>query len=452
MFAGASGGGVAPCGHCGTRAPGGGPAVPKRGRLDRKQKDRKSYSNETQGSDLRFHPTRNHFRGKVGQERACDVILCEDGPGGVPALFDGAERLVLAHSLDQVAPALADLDAARAAGKWVAGYLAYEAGYAFEPRLAALMPDKMGGPLVAFGVYAGPQDAGPILAQASALAPGVSLLPLVPVINRTAYGAAFERVKSYIAAGDCYQINLTFPMTTQMSGGRALGLYGALMAEQSVRHGAFVDLGVGAVLVSRSPELFLRIDADGRIETRPMKGTAPRDADPVRDAELAEQLRASSKGQAENLMIVDLLRNDIARVSRIGSVKVPKLFAVESYATVHQMVSTVVGQLMVAPSMVGVMAALFPCGSITGAPKIRAMQIIREVEPHARGPYCGAIGWMAPDGAARFNVAIRTMQVAPDSSVILNVGGGIVHDSTANGEWEEALWKARYAQRLVRRT
>ena len=380
------------------------------------------------------------------------MILCEDGPGGEPALFDGAERLVLAATLDQVIPALAALDAARAAGKWVAGYLAYEAGYAFEPRLAGLMPATADAPLVAFGIYDGPQDAAPLLAKAAAQAVGVGLARLRPMISRADYGTAFDQVKDYIAAGDCYQINLTFPMATQLRGGSALGLYGALRVGQSVRHGAFVDLGMGPVLVSRSPELFIALTAQGRIETRPMKGTAPRDSDPVRDAELAEELRASAKGQAENLMIVDLLRNDIARISQVGSVKVPKLFAVESYATVHQMVSTVVGQLTQPPSMAGVMAALFPCGSITGAPKIRAMQIIRQVEPHPRGAYCGAIGWMAPDGAARFNVAIRTLQVFADHSITMNVGGGVVQDSTADGEWEEALWKARYAQRLVRPT
>ena len=149
-------------------------------------------------------------------------------------------------------------------------------------------------------------------------------------------------------------------------------------------------------------------------------------------------------------MIVDLLRNDISRVAKVGSVKVPKLFAVETYATLHQMVSTVVGDLVEAPSMAGVMAALFPCGSITGAPKIRAMEIIREVEPFSRGAYCGAIGWMAPDGAASFNVAIRTLSVT-GQEIVLNVGGGVVQDSTASGEWEEALWKARYVQGLVRR-
>jgi para-aminobenzoate synthetase component 1 len=258
------------------------------------------------------------------------------------------------------------------------------------------------------------------------------------------------RVMSYIGAGDCYQINLTFPMRTRLLQGGAFGLYGALRARQAVGRGAFVDLGLAPVLVSRSPELFIAVTAEGRIEARPMKGTAPRDPDPVVDAELAEELRASEKGQAENLMIVDLLRNDISRVAKVGSVKVPKLFAVESYATLHQMVSTVVGDLVEAPSMAGVMAALFPCGSITGAPKIRAMEIIREVEPFARGAYCGAIGWMAPDGAARFNVAIRTLSVTGDE-IVLNVGGGVVQDSTATGEWEEALWKARYVQGLVSR-
>jgi para-aminobenzoate synthetase component 1 len=232
---------------------------------------------------------------------------------------------------------------------------------------------------------------------------------------------------------------------------------------QKVGHGAFVDLGQGPILASRSPELFLRTSAAGRIEARPMKGTAPRDSDPVLDAELAEALRASAKGQAENLMIVDLLRNDIARISRVGSVKVPTLFGIETYATLHQMVSRVVGDLLQPPSMASVMPALFPCGSITGAPKIRAMQIIRQVETAPRAAYCGAIGWMGPDGASSFSVAIRTLQIArPETGpkigsntgpntgqeILLNVGGGVVQDSTAAGEWEEALWKARYFSTL----
>ena len=368
------------------------------------------------------------------------MIILEHGPGGA-ALFDRAEALVLAWTAAEVRPALARLDAARAAGRWVAGYLTYEAGFALEPALAGLMPQGTG-PLLAFGIYDAPLPA-PVLPPARA-----QLAALVPLVGRAEYGDAFARVKDYIGAGDCYQINLTFPLETRLLTGSPLDLYSALGGRQAVGYGAFVDLGVGPVLVSRSPELFLRLDAGGRIETRPMKGTAPRDNDPVEDALLAEGLRTSPKDQAENLMIVDLLRNDISRICRVGSVRVPELFAVESYATVHQMVSRVIGQLAEPASLAGIMTALFPCGSITGAPKIRAMQIIREVEPNARNAYCGTIGWMGPDGSACFNVAIRTLQLHGDRA-LLNVGGGVVYDSTAEGEWQEAMWKTRYVRGLA---
>ncbi|MBL4928547.1 aminodeoxychorismate synthase component I [Fuscibacter oryzae] len=376
------------------------------------------------------------------------MIVLEDGPNGGPALFHGAETVLVAHRGDEVADLLAQLDAARARGLWVAGWLGYEAGYAAERRLAGLAPMPEG-PLAVFGLFRGPEAADAVLARAAEEGRGVALAPAEPMISRAEYDTAMARVLGYIGAGDCYQINLTFPLQTRLLRGTPLGLYGALRARQAVGHGAFVDLGAGPVVVSRSPELFLRTTAVGRIEAKPMKGTRLRDADPVRDAELAQELRESPKDRAENLMIVDLLRNDISRVARIGSVKVPKLFAVESFATVHQMVSTVVGDLVDAPSMAGLMAALFPCGSITGAPKIRAMEIIREVEPHPRGVYCGAIGWMAPDGASSFNVAIRTLSLWADGRVTLNVGGGVVQDSTATGEWEEALWKARYIRGLT---
>ncbi len=378
------------------------------------------------------------------------MILVEHGPKGQAALFAGALGMVVAWKADDLAQALADLDAARARGHWVAGWMAYEAGYAMEPRLAGLMP-KLAGPLLCFGIYDHPQDAGPLLAQAAVEGrAGVRLDPAVPMILKADYAAAFDQVKAYIAAGDCYQINLTFPMQSHLRAGTALGLYGALRARQSVGYGAFADLGAGVpVLISRSPELFVRTDASGRIESRPMKGTAPRDPDPVRDAELAEDLRGSEKGRAENLMIVDLLRNDIARIAKVGSVKVPALFAVESYATLHQMISRVVGDLVEPPSMTGLMGALFPCGSITGAPKIRAMEIIRQVEPMPRGAYCGAIGWMAPDGESCFSVAIRTLTLSSDGGIVLNVGGGVVQDSTCEGEWEEAHWKARYVTGLM---
>lgn len=382
------------------------------------------------------------------------MILIEDGPAGQPALFDRPVRIVVAHDSADIIPALATLDSARAKGSWVAGYMAYEAGYAFEPRLVRLGADArarmQGRPLLVFGIYDAPVDGAAMLALARDQAGASQVTPCVPSISFAQYTAAFDTVMAYIAAGDCYQINLTFPMRAQQTAGTPLGLYGAMAARQKVGHGAFVDLGVGPVLASRSPELFLRTSAAGRIEARPMKGTAPRDADPVIDAQLAEALRASAKGQAENLMIVDLLRNDIARISRVGSVKVPTLFGIETYATLHQMVSRVVGDLVAAPSMTSIMPALFPCGSITGAPKIRAMQIIHDVEASARAAYCGAIGWMAPDGASSFSVAIRTLQIQ-GHDILLNVGGGVVQDSTPAGEWEEALWKARYFSTLARK-
>ena len=375
------------------------------------------------------------------------MILFEHGPGGVPALFDGAREVIVARRADQVRAALVRADRARAAGGWLAGYVAYEAGHALEPKLAPLMPRRRPGPLVVLGVFDGPAAADGVLAQAAAEARAARLSQLRRGISRAAYGAAMAKVMGYIAAGDCYQINLTFPLSARLEAGTALGLYGALRARQAVGYGVFCDLGVGPVVMSRSPELFFRVQ-DGVISARPMKGTAPRDADPARDAALAAELFASEKARAENLMIVDLLRNDIARISEVGSVKVPELYAVEPFATVHQMSSTVTGRLVAGADLAGLMAALFPCGSITGAPKIRAMEIIAEVEGRARGVYCGAMGWMAPSGDAVWNVAIRTLSLFPGGRVALNVGGGVVQDSTADGEWEEALWKARYAEGL----
>jgi para-aminobenzoate synthetase component 1 len=176
-----------------------------------------------------------------------------------------------------------------------------------------------------------------------------------------------------------------------------------------------------------------------------MKGTAPRDPDPTRDESLRAGLAADAKNRAENLMIVDLLRNDLSRICAVGSVRVPELFAVESFATLHQMSSRVIGHLLPGTRLSEILAALFPCGSVTGAPKLRAMEVIRELEPAPREAYCGAIGWAGPDGRASFSVAIRTVALHPGGEAVLNVGGGVVADSTAAAEYEEALWKALFA-------
>lgn len=380
---------------------------------------------------------------------ALEVILIEHGPEERPALFAAPREVILAVHPAEVIPALARAEAARARGGWIAGYVGYEAGYTLEPKLARLMPRRRSGPLLALGVFDGPGEAGALLERAVEEGRHTRMTAPEPMVGRRAYGNAARRVFDLIAAGDCYQVNLTFPMVARLVQGSTLGLYGAFRRTGAVGHGAYVDLGVGPVVVSRSPELFFKVEGR-KIVTRPMKGTRPRGRDAVEDQAIIAELRGAEKDRAENLMIVDLLRNDMSRLARVGSVRVPALFAVESYATVHQMTSTVEAELAGPPTLPGLMSALFPCGSVTGAPKIRAMQIIREVEPHARGVYCGAVGWMSPDGAADFSVAIRTLSVTGDR-IVMNVGGGLTHGSTAQGEWEEALWKARFVKAAVSR-
>ncbi len=377
------------------------------------------------------------------------VILIEHGPGAAPVLFSAPRAVIAAHHPREVATALARAEAARQSGAWLAGYIAYEAGYALEPKLAHLMPRKRPGPLLALGVFDRPQDAGPTLAQAAEEGRATTMTAPEPMVSRRAYGNAARKVFDWIASGDCYQVNLTFPMAARLETGTPLGLYGAFRRTGVVGHGAYVDLGVGPVVVSRSPELFFKVDA-GQIMTRPMKGTRPRGKDAAEDAVIIAGLLADEKDRAENLMIVDLLRNDISRLAKVGSVRVPALYAIESYSTVHQMTSTVEGTLAALPSLPTLMAALFPCGSVTGAPKIRAMEIIRAVERSARGVYCGAVGWMSPDGDADFSVAIRTLSVS-GTKIVMNVGGGLTHGSTVDGEWEEALWKARFVKAAVSR-
>jgi para-aminobenzoate synthetase component 1 len=363
-------------------------------------------------------------------------IEFDHGPEGAPARFAQPARMISARSPEAVPGALAMLDHAMASGAWVAGYASYELGYTFEPRLAALMPSERRLPLLEFGVFGPP---GPVGRHPSGGALGAFRADWDPCV----YRAAFERVADYIRAGDIYQVNLTMPLRGRWSGDPA-AIHAALAERQPVGQGALVSLPE-AVLVSRSPELFFALDGTGVIEARPMKGTAPRGAGPARDAELRDELARDVKNRAENLMIVDLLRNDISRISEVGSVRVPELFAMETYATVHQMVSRVTGRLVPGTTLSRIIAALFPCGSVTGAPKLRAMEIIRELEPRPRDAYCGAIGWAAPDGRAAFNVAIRTLTLRSDGEAVLNVGGGVVADSSAQAEYEEALWKARFA-------
>lgn len=367
-------------------------------------------------------------------------VKFDRGPDGVPVRFVDPIQIIEAQDLSDVPDALAALDAACAGNKWLAGYASYELGYALEGCLQDRLPDNRRLPLLRFGVYDAPHKDRLVTHEAS-------LLAAAPRWDLEAYQAAFDVVHDYIEAGDIYQANLTFPIDARFEG-EIEALYGALRAVQKVGYGAQLEqIGLPTIL-SRSPELFFATDASGKISTRPMKGTQPRSDDREEDARRKAFLERDKKNRAENLMIVDLMRNDLSRICEIGSVKVPELFQVESFATVHQMTSLVEGQLRVGATLGDILKALFPCGSITGAPKIRAMEIINDLEPWSRDIYCGTIGWWAPDGRSEFSVAIRTLMVE-NNHVTLNVGGGVVYDSTATSEYEEALWKARFATKLL---
>lgn len=371
-------------------------------------------------------------------------ITFDHGPHGGREGFENPTARIVAQDAADVPDALAAMDDARAAGKWVAGYASYELGYALEPKLAPLMPKERRLPLLSFGVFDGPVAAG--ASSTTLLRPENT----APRWSAARYGQAFDILHGLIGAGDLYQVNLTFPIDLDLPGMNAASLYRALRKRQPVGHGVLIEQGgEGPDILSRSPELFFRTDANGRITTRPMKGTQPRSTDPAKDARRRDFLQQDEKNLAENLMIVDLLRNDIARVCQAGSVHVPELFSVESYATVHQMVSQIEGQLRDGITLADIFRALHPCGSVTGAPKIRAMQVIRELEPWPREIYCGSIGWAAPDGAASFNVAIRTVLREGSGSCVVNVGGGVVWDSTARSEYEEALWKVRFLTQFL---
>lgn len=262
--------------------------------------------------------------------------------------------------------------------------------------------------------------------------------PVTSNLTPQHYGRAFERVLDYITAGDCYQVNLAQRFSAAASGDPWLA-YQRLRLINPAPYSAFLSTPYAQIL-SASPERFLRVEMR-QVETKPIKGTRPRAGHPRLDAEQIAELVASEKDRAENLMIVDLLRNDLSKNCELGSVKVPKLFEVESFATVHHLVSTVVGKLAPGRDAIDLLRGAFPGGSITGAPKVRAMQIIEEIEPHRRGVYCGAIGYVGYDGNMDTNIAIRTL-VHSHGTVRFWAGGGIVADSEREAEYQETFDKA----------
>ncbi len=378
-------------------------------------------------------------------ERTAPTVLLDDATPGREHLtrFAGAVEVIAAWQPEDIPASLAAIERARAAGRHVAGYFAYELGYLLEPRLRPLLPRDRTGPLLWFGVFERAEEVGgDVLASLQAAVTGRAYAgPLRHEWDEAAYGERFVKVRDFIAAGDIYQANLSFRSRFAFAGD-PLALYARLRSRAAAAHGAFIDDGERQIL-SLSPELFCDLSPDGHITARPMKGTMARGADPASDARARQALVASTKDRAENLMIVDLLRNDLGRIAELGSVAVADLFAIETYPTLHTMVSTVTARLKPGAGVETILRALFPCGSITGAPKIRAMEIIRALETSPRGVYCGAIGHFAPDGSARFNVAIRTLTIRGDRGE-LGIGGGVVQDSRSGSEYDECLLKARY--------
>ncbi len=351
-----------------------------------------------------------------------------------PIAFDRPEEVIVARAVDDVAPAMARVDAARGRGRWVAGWVAYEAAPAFDPALTTRPPGDV--PLVCMGVFEAPAPAPPLEASRE-----VDLPNWRPRITPDAHARGVAEIRRAIADGDTYQINYTFPLDADLAGADLEALYARLAGAARAPYAALVEEGAWAVL-SLSPELFLRLE-HGRLRTQPMKGTAARGRFSAEDAAAAAALRDSAKNRAENVMIVDLCRNDLTRVCEVGTVHVSSMFDVVRYPSVWQMVSTVEGVLRPDVGLSDVFGALFPAGSITGAPKSSSMRLIAALETAPRGVYCGAVGYASPGGDAVFNVAIRTLTVhRPTGRATYGVGGGITWDSKAGDEHAEALQKA----------
>lgn len=385
-------------------------------------------------------------------------VLLDDAraEGAAPArLFVNPVDIVQATNEDEVLELLEAIEGAGARGLHAAGYLAYDAGKAFGSAWRGNNANvvEADGPLGWFGLFETvkriPAEAVPALMPDPA---GAWVGAISPRIARGAYRDAVEHVLDFIRAGDIYQANLTFRADVPFAG-NPLAVYARLRRTAGAGYGGFIWTGDQAI-ASLSPELFFSLRGKD-VMARPMKGTARRRDDREADRRVAAELACDPKQRAENLMIVDLIRNDLSRVAAAGSVKVPDLFRVESFPTIHQLVSDVTAELPEGAGAVDVLRAAFPCGSITGAPKVRAMEIIDSLESDARGIYTGSIGFIEPNGDAAFNVAIRTLvfcgQDGADRGLqdgpmcaTLGLGSGIVADSRAAEEWRECLAKGEF--------
>lgn len=377
------------------------------------------------------------------------VLLDDARPSGArdAQAFEHPRAIFVARRPEEVESALRAADhARRASGATLAGYIAYEAGLALEPRLAPLAEARCGadGPLVWLGLFDHAETIPTAQVPqwlAARAAPGeVSIGPLEPQISLGAYDRAFTRLQDAIRAGDIYQANLTFPLAGPWRGD-PLALYAAIRPAAAAGYGGVVHDG-SHWLLSFSPELFFTLH-EGAARVKPMKGTRPRGRDAAEDRAMREALAASAKDRAENLMIVDLMRNDLARTCAPGSVKVPALAALESYANVHHLVSRVTGRLAPGRTAWDAFVAAFPSGSVTGAPKLQAMAVIADHEP-PRGPYCGSLAWIGVDGALEASVLIRTLAMTETQAgwaFEARAGGGVVADSDPADEAAETTAK-----------
>ncbi|MBC8013405.1 MAG: aminodeoxychorismate synthase component I [Methyloceanibacter sp.] len=381
---------------------------------------------------------------------ASPYVLLDDSltPGGRSLLYTEPQSIVTAYAPDEIEAGLDEISAGLGRGLYAAGFFSYELGYDLEPKLKGLLPADRRVPLFWIGLFRAPHPLDDSGTRAWLDDHGgterAKLSDLKLSWSRQQYDRAFAAVQDYIAAGDVYQINLTLKYRFAFEGD-PVALYAALRRKQRVAYGALISTP-GLSVLSLSPELFFRREGK-HMSTRPMKGTAPRGRTPREDARLKTWLAMDEKQRAENLMIVDLLRNDLGRVAKIGSVEVTDLFTVETYRSVHQMTSGISAELRADMGLKGMLRALFPCGSVTGAPKVRAMEIISELEAEPRGVYTGAIGHIAPSGDAQFNVGIRTVVLA-GSHGEMGIGSGIVADSKADAEFEECLLKANFLTKV----
>jgi len=379
---------------------------------------------------------------------ASPFVLFETyAPNGRSFLFDGCVEEISAHANHEVIPAVCRVEAAVKQGFHAAGFISYEAAPGFDADLRVKSGSDF--PLLWFGIFKERREisAGEFFREGD-----FELSDWQPSINEAQYQNAVEKIREHIAAGDTYQVNFTFRLRAKFHG-EAFALYHQLCRSQRAGYCAFISFG-NYQIISTSPELFFHWK-DDVLTTCPMKGTHRRGRTTAEDTQFAEQLQTSMKERAENVMIVDLLRNDMGRISEHGSVSVPKLFEIERYPTVQQMTSTITSRLLPNVGFTEILQALFPSGSVTGAPKISTMQIISQFEDSPRQIYTGAIGFLSPGPEAMFNVAIRTLLIDTQTeldfgelsrAVEVGVGSGITYSSSPAAEYEECLLKAKFIE------